>query len=473
MKLYNGLINLEKLKKMTNKNVELMRGEPEIAVRKLAIPIMISMILTASYNIVDGIWVAGLGQAAIAGIGFVTPIFMILNGISVGLGNGATSSISRAVGSKNHEKANKSASHSLLIFLISSIILTVILLIIQEPLLKIYGASDQSLIEGIKYGTPLFIGLFAFMFANGGSGILRGEGDMKRAMYAMIVSVLLNFILDPIFIYIFNLGSAGASLATIVSSLGAAIVILYWIIIKKDTYINVNLKEFKFESEIAKDILKVGIPSSLDMFVMSIAMSFYLKFISTCGGEYGIAAFTSGQRLYLFGIMPLTAVASAVAAVSGSAYGARNWEYLSRTHNYGTKFAMMISVLIVIILVIFAPQLSLIFAYTPETASLIPEITNFLRIASFGLLLVGIGMPSNFLYQGIGRGTTSLAWTIIRELILTVSFTYIFGILLNWGLTGIWLGLAVGRIIASILNYGYAKYTIKKLKENFKKNKIE
>ena len=108
MKLYNGLINLEKLKKMTNKNVELMRGEPEIAVRKLAIPIMISMILTASYNIVDGIWVAGLGQAAIAGIGFVTPIFMILNGISVGLGNGATSSISRAVGSKNHEKANKS-----------------------------------------------------------------------------------------------------------------------------------------------------------------------------------------------------------------------------------------------------------------------------------------------------------------------------------------------------------------------------
>ena len=81
---------------IANKNVELMRGKPEIAVRKLAIPIMISMLLTASYNIVDGIWIAGLGQTAIAGIGFVTPIFMILNGVSVGLGNGATSSISRA-----------------------------------------------------------------------------------------------------------------------------------------------------------------------------------------------------------------------------------------------------------------------------------------------------------------------------------------------------------------------------------------
>ena len=441
-----------------------MRGEPEIAVRKLAIPIMISMLLTASYNIVDGIWVAGLGQAAIAGIGFVTPIFMVLNGFSVGLGNGATSSISRSVGAKNRERASKAAAHSLLIFLVASIVLTVTLLIIQESLLKTYGASGQSLTEAIKYGTPLFLGLFAFMFANGGSGILRGEGDMKRAMYAMIVSVALNFILDPIFIYVLNLGSAGASLATIVSSLGAAIVIIYWILIKKDTYVNVTFKGFKFDSEIARDILKVGIPASLDMFVMSIAMSFYLMFISSVGGEYGIAAFTSGQRLYLFGIMPLTAIASAVAAVSGSAFGARNWDYLSRTHTYGTKFAMMVSVVILIILVIFAPQLSMIFAYTPETAPLIPEITNFLRIASFGLLLVGIGMPSSFFYQGIGRGTTSLAWTIIRELILTVGFTYLFGIVLNWGLTGIWVGLAIGRIIASILNFTYARYTIRKLK---------
>ncbi len=450
---------------MANENVELMRGEPEIAIRKLAIPIMISMLLTASYNIVDGIWVAGLGQAAIAGIGFVTPIFMILNGFSVGLGNGATSSISRAVGARNHEGASKSATHSLLIFLVASILLTLIFLIIQEPLLIAYGASGQSLAEGIKYGTPLFMWLFAFMFANGGSGILRGEGDMKRAMYAIIVSVILNFILDPIFIYVLNLGSAGASLATIMSSIGSAIVIMYWILIKKDTYVDVTFKGFKFESHIARDILKVGIPSSLDMLMMSIAMSFYLIFISSVGGEYGIAAFTSGQRLYLFGIMPLTAVGSAVAAVSGSSYGANNWEYLSRTHTYGTKFAMIIAIAILLILVIFAPQLSMIFAYTPETAPLIPEITNFLRIASFGLLLVGIGMPSSFMYQGIGRGTTSLVWTIIRELIFTVSFTYIFGIMLNLGFTGIWVGLAIGRILASILNFIYAKYTLRELKK--------
>jgi putative MATE family efflux protein len=452
---------------MANSNVELMRGEPEIAIRKLALPIMFSMILTASYNIVDGIWVAGLGQAAIAGIGFVTPIFMVLNGFSIGLGNGATSSISRAIGAKDHERANKSATHSLLIFLIASIVLSLVLMIIQEPLLRTYGASGQSLVEGIKYGTPLFLGLFGFMFANGGSGILRGEGDMKRAMYAIIVSVILNVILDPLFIYVLNLGSAGASLATIVSSIGSAIVIMYWILIKKDTYVHVTLKNFKFDSEIAFDILKVGIPASLDMFMMSLAMSLYLIFISSISGEFGIAAFTSGQRLYLFAIMPLTAIGSAVAAVSGSAYGARNADYLSRTHTYGTKFAMMIGVVMTFILVIFAPQLATIFAYTPETSVLVPEITRFLQIASFGLLLVGIGMPSSFLYQGIGRGTTSLAWTIIREVIFTVSCTYIFGIALDWGLLGIWIGLAVGRIMASILNFTYAKYTLKKISQEF------
>jgi len=450
---------------MSNENVELMRGDPKIAVRKLALPIMISMLLTASYNIIDGIWVAGLGQAAIAGIGFVTPIFMILNGVSVGLGSGATSSISRFVGAKNHEKANLSAEHSLLIFLVASILLSAILLILQEPLLKAYGATGQSLTEAIKYGTPLFAGLIGFMFANGASGILRGEGDMKRAMYAVIVSVILNVILDPIFIYVMQLGSAGASLATIVSSIISAIVILYWILIKKDTYVNVNLHEFKYDSKIAKDILKVGIPASLDMFVMSIAMSMYLVFISSISGEFGIAAFTSGQRLYMFAIMPLTAIASAVAAVTGSSYGAKNGENLSITHVYGAKFGVLFGTAVTLILIGFAPQLSTLFAYTPETAVLIPEITRFLQIACLSLPFTGAGMVSSFFYQGIGKGTISLAWTIIREVVCTVSFTYIFGITLGYGLMGIWAGLALGRIISSVLNFIFARYTIKVIRK--------
>lgn len=450
---------------MVNKNVELMTGKPETAVRKLAIPIMISMIITTLYNIIDGVWVAGLGQDAIAGIGFVMPIFLILNGASVGLGNGATSSISRFVGAKDKNNANKSAEHSILIFIIASVILTITLLVVQEPLLKLYGASGQSLVEGIKYGTPLFLGLFGFMLSNGATGILRGEGDMKRAMYAMIFGVILNAIFDPVFIYVFAWGSAGAALATVFSSILTAALILYWILIKRDTYIDVHFKEFKFDSKITKTILEVGIPGSLDMFVMSIAVSMYLVFISTVGGDYGIAVFTSGQRLYLLGIMPLSAIGAAIVAVVGSAYGAKNGEYISRAHKYGVKFALTLGVVITLCLMVFSNQLAYIFAYTPETSNLIPGIASFLQIATLGLAFVGIGMPSTFLYQGLGKGTTSLFWTSVREIIFAVPLTYLFGIVLNWGLIGIWVGLAAGRTIASFLNYAFARYTIHKIRK--------
>ncbi|WP_432645459.1 MATE family efflux transporter [Methanobrevibacter sp.] len=452
---------------MTNKNVTLMRGEPEIAVKKLAIPIMISMILTALYNIIDGIWVAGLGQTAIAGIGFVTPIFMVLNGASVGLGNGATSSISRFIGAKNHEMANESAKHSLFIFLISSVILTVIFLIIQKPLLASYGANGQTLNEAMSYATPLFLGLIAFMFSNGCSGILRGEGDMKRAMYVIIATVILNAILDPLFIYTLGLGSAGASLATIVSSAISALIMLYWILIKKDTYVKVNLKNTKFDSNLTKDILKVGIPSALDMLIMAIAMSIYLIIISQIGGDYGIATFTSGQRLYLFAIMPLTAIGSAVLTVSGTAFGAKNGDYLSRTHKYGAKFGLILGTAITLILVIFSNQLATIFAYTPETASLIPGIASYLQIACLSLIATGIGMPSSFFYQGIGKGLYSLMFTVLREIIFVIILIYLFVYVLNFGLIGIWMGLCIGRAIPSVLNYIFARYEIRRQRKEF------
>ena len=452
---------------MANKNVELMRGEPERAVKKLAIPIMISMILTALYNIVDGIWVAGLGPTAIAGIGFVTPIFMVLNGASVGLGNGATSSISRFIGAKNHEKADASATHALFIFFIASIILTIIFIIIQKPLLESYGAAGQTLNEAVAYATPLFLGLIAFMFSNGCSGILRGEGDMKRAMYVVVATVILNASLDPIFIYVMGFGSAGASLATIVSSIIAAFIMLYWILIKKDTYVNVSLKNFKFDAKLTKDILKVGIPSSLDMLIMAIAMSIYLILISQVGGDYGIATFTTGQRLYLFAIMHLTAIGSAVIAVSGSAYGARNGDYLSRAHKYGVKLGLALGTVITLVLVIFATPLATIFAYTPETAALVPGIAEYLQLVCPTLILTGIGIPSSFFYQGIGKGNYSLMFTILREIIFVVPLMYFLVFEFNLGLVGVWLGLCIGRSVASVLNYAFARYEVKRTRERF------
>ena len=238
--------------------------------------------------------------------------------------------------------------------------------------------------------------------------------------------------------------------------------ILYWILIKKDTYVHVTLKGFEFDKKMARDILKVGIPSSLDMMLMAIAMSIYLLMISQVGGDYAIATFSSGQRLFLFAIMPLTAIGSAVVAVSGSNYGAKNGEYLSRTHQYGSKLGIALGFVISTLIVIFATPLATIFAYTPETANLIPGIAEYLQIVCPCLTFIGIGIASSFFYQGIGKGTYSLFFTLLREILLAAPLAYFLGITLNWGIIGIWIALSVGKGLASIINYIFARYEIKR-----------
>ena len=453
---------------MANSNIDLMRGEPENAVKKLAIPVMISMLLTASYNIIDGIWVVGLGQSAIAAIGFVTPVYMILNGVSNGIGSGAASSIARNVGARDHDKVDKTAAHSLFLILITSVILTVIILLIQEPVFILYGAKGATLTEALNYSTPLFLGLAGVMFSNGCSGILRGEGDMKRAMYAVIVSVVFNAFLDPFLIYYLNLGVTGAALATILSSLISACVILYWILIKKDTYAQIRFKDFKIETDIVKDILRVGIPSSFEMVVIYVAMSIHVIIIAMVAGDFGVASFTSGHKFYSLAILPFTAIGSAIVAVVGSAYGAKNADYISRAHLYGCKMGVIFGIVITVILVVFSNQLAVVFAYTPETRNLIPGIALYLQVACLCLPFTGVGMSSSFFYQGIGRGIISLFFSILKELIFIVPLIYLFGVVMNWGLLGVWIGMAGGRALACTINFFVARYTISVITEKFK-----
>lgn len=165
--------------------------------------------------------------------------------------------------------------------------------------------------------------------------------------------------------------------------------------------------------------------------------------------------------------MPLTAIGSAVVAVCGSAYGAKNGDYLSRAHQYGSKFGLVLGTIVTLILVIFATPLATIFAYTPETANLIPGIVEYLWYCCPSLIFIGIGIPSSFFYQGIGKGTYSLIFTTLREIIISVPLTYLFALTFGLGPFGIWIGLGIGKSIASILNYLYARYEIKRIRAKF------
>lgn len=449
---------------MTNKNIELIRGEPEKAILKFAIPIIITMLITSLYNIIDAFWITRISSESIAGLGFVTPLFLILNGISVGLGTGATSAISRFIGAKDKLNSDNAATTSIIIFLITSICLTIIFILFLKPILILLGAKGNTLNEALLYGYPLFLGLFTFIMTNGLIGILRGEGNIKLTMYVSLIGVFLNIIFDPIFIYLLKYNTSGAAIATILSNFICLLIFLYILFIKKNSYVNINLKSFTPNKEIIKIILSVGIPGSLNTVVIAIATSLYLICIVTVGGHEGVAAFTVGQRIYLIGIMVLSAIGSATVIVIASNFGAKNNDYIKRAHLYSCKISILIGIAIMLILIIFANPIGLLFSHTKNSESLLPLIVLFLQISALSLPFTGIGIPSNFLYQGLGNGLLSLLWIFIREIVFVVILIYLFGIVLNWGLIGIWIGLSLGRIIANILNYIFAHFTIKNLK---------
>ena len=170
------------------------------------------------------------------------------------------------------------------------------LLILSD--LTMYRIDADAVNQGLEYGILLFSNLYSFVFLGVLTGILRGEGETKKPMIASSTGLILNAILDPFFIYVLNMGVMGAALSTVLTSILSLLILSYWVFVKKTTYLQFSLKSFKFDLSIIKKILSVGIPASIELFIMSIATTLYLMFKSSISGNYGIAVFTAGNWIY-------------------------------------------------------------------------------------------------------------------------------------------------------------------------------
>jgi putative MATE family efflux protein len=444
--------------------VKTLLGDPKKAVLKLSGPMIIAMLVQALYNIVDGIWVAGLGSDALAAIGLFFPLFMIILSLAIGIGIGGSSAISRKIGAKDKMMANSSAVHTLLIGFIIGILLSCFIFPFLKEIFTSIGAKGKVLQLVISYGQVLVGGAVILIFSNIASGILRGEGDTKRAMYAMVLGSGLNIFLDPIFIYKFKMGVVGAAWATLTSILITSLLMTYWLFIKRDTYIDIRFNLFKFNSGIVKEILRVGIPSSFAQLSMSITMIVLNIIIIIAGGTDGIAVFTSAWRIIMLGIVPLLGIAIGVTAVTGAAYGAKDINKLKTGYFYSIKFGFIIELGIVILVIILAPQLSYLFTYSKAAAHISSDLIEAFRSLVWFLPAVPFGMLTSSMFQGIGHGEKALAVTFLRTIIMQVFFSYLFGILLNFRLGGVWWGIVLGNVTAATIGFIWGKFTIKKLK---------
>ncbi len=448
------------------KRISLITGDPKKAIRSLAVPMIISMLLMMAYNLADSIWVAGLGPNALAALGFITPVFMIVVGLGNGLGAGATSLIARCIGAKNKKGADNAAIHSVILTLIVSVILTVFT-VAYLPNILMYMGAGESLGLAVQYGQIVFGGLISLIFSAVASGILRAEGDVNRAMYAMAATAILNIVLDPIFIYSLGMGVAGAAWATVLSSTVASGLILYWLLVKRDTYVSFSLSDFKPKFNVVKDILSVGMPASAEFLIMSVLGIILNIILVTTGGTDAVAVYTAGWRIVMIAMIPAIGIGTAAITVAGAAYGAKKYENLSTALNYSVKLAVMIAIVTSAFTYLFAYNISSIFAYSPQSAFLAPSIAAFLQVMCLFYIIVPLGITASSIFQAMGKGMTSLILTIIREVAFISVFAYLFAFVLGIGEHGVWWGIVVGGACGCTLAYFWARTYINRLKKNY------
>ena len=455
------------MKNEKNSNIELLLGDYKVAIRKLAWPMMVSMFLIMAYNLADSIWVAGLGSDSLAAIGFITPLFMILVGLGNGIGAGANSLIARFIGAKNVKQANNTALHSLVLTVIISLLGSVLMYFLLPLILQVMGAGS-SLQLALEYGGVLFTFMIIFIYSNVATAILRSEGDVKRAMYVMAITAIFNIVLDPVFIYILDMKVMGAAWATILSGLISCLVLFYWLHYKKDTFLNLNRDQFQFDKSIISGMLNVAVPSTAENLIFSalgIIENYLLVLVS---GTIAVATYTAGMRLIQLSMIPLIGFGTALLTVAGASYGARNYKKLQDSFNYTLKLGLLVSTAMAIIFYFFAPQISMIFAYS-SSAELAPRIAELIQIMIIFIYAVCLGMVSAMLFQGVGKGTTSLVLTFIRALLLEVVFSYLFGVVFAMGEQGVYYGVVLGGFIGGLISFIWANLYLRRLRGNYHK----
>ena len=450
-----------------DQRISIITGDPKKAIRMLSVPMIISMLLIMAYNLADSIWVAGLGPNALAALGFVTPLFMIVMGLGNGLGAGAASLISRCIGADNKKGADNAAIHSIILTMVISIALTAVILIFLPGILVAMGAGE-TLDLALQYGYVVFGGLIFLIFSSVASGILRAEGDAKRPMYAMAATAILNIIIDPIFIYYLGWGVSGAAWATVLSSGVSCIFMIYWLLLKRDTYVSFSREDFKASWKVVKDILAVGLPASAESFVMSILGIVLNLVLVITGGAEAVAIYTAGWRVVMMAMIPPIGIGTAAITVSGVAYGSRKYENLTKTLHYSAKLGVGVALVTGAITYIFAPNIANIFAYSSQSAFMAPSIAAFLQVMCLFYLTVPLGITASSVFQGMGKGITSLILTVLREVVFISFFAYLFAFVLDMGSQGVWWAIVVGGGLGCIVAYLWANYYIKGLKKNYK-----
>jgi putative MATE family efflux protein len=442
--------------------VRMLLGDPKKAIMQLSLPMIVAMSVQTIYNFVDAIWVSGLGPDALSAVGFYFPFFFMVIALSTGLGVGGAAAISRRIGARDKPGADNVAAHTMVIMFLVSIAVTIPFFLLIDSIFARMGAA-QVRPMATSYARIMFMGTIIVFFAQVASALLRAEGDVRRAMYAMMAGAGLNILLDPVFIYTLRMGVAGAAWASIISMSVSSFVLFYWVCIKQDTYITIRLKEFHFNRDILYDIFRVGVPASMMQITMSLAIFVLSLIVVRVGGTDGVAVFTTGWRVTMFASLPLLGMATAVTSVTGAAFGAREFLKLDTAYMYAIKIGIFIEIAVAMVTFLFAAQITSLFTMSQEATRIAHDLVVFVRTMWIYYPTAALGILSSAMFQGMGKGIYSLSITIVRTIVLVAPISYLLAISLNLSLPGVWWGIVAGNTIGAAIAFSWARHTIRGL----------
>lgn len=480
------------MEKNNQKNIEIFENAPvPSAVMKMAVPTVLSMIVTVLYNMVDAFFVGLTKDASkFAAVNIATPVFLFFMAAGNIYGMGGSSFLSRALGEKKFQKVKNISSFSFYAGLLTGIAGGIIMLTFMNPILNAIGTTETTFQYTKDYLSVISFGGPFVVLANAFTNIIRGEGESKKSMQGMMIGTVVNIILDPIFILdelfgikLLGMGVKGAALATVI---GNAVTISMYVIhiLSKHSILSINIKDFKAKDGIMKQVLIIGLPASLTNILMSMSniltnkllSGYYFQEVTSPSLLPFITNFSNGVPVFadvptagmgvamkanMLTIFVQLGIGMGISPLIGYNYGSRNFKRLKSILKFAIFLNILAGTLLTSVYFIFTKPIISIFSRDAAVVAL-GEI--MLRALMVSTPVIGILFALNFAFQAMGKGIQSLILAVSRQGLIFFPLILILNRIT--GLYGIIYAQPVADIVSIIMAIIMFSKTAKELKTN-------
>lgn len=430
---------------------------------KFSIPAIVGMLVNALYNTIDRIYIGRkVGELGIAGITIGFPIMIILMAFGMLIGIGSTSLISIKLGEDKKEEAEKILGNGTFLLILIALIVSILGLIFLNPLLRLFGASETILPYSRAYLQIILAGAVFQTIGFGMNNFIRAEGNPKTAMFTMLIGAILNIILDPIFIFIFDMGIRGAAIATILSQAIAAIWVLSYFFGGRST-LDIHISNFKLQLSVVGKILAIGSAP----FLMQVAASGITALLNNnllaYGGDTAIAAFGIINSVTMFILMPIFGINQGAQPIIGYNYGAKQYDRVKSALKLAIIAATSITVTGFAVTRLFPENIIKLFG--KGDIELINMATDGITIFLFMLPIIGFQIVSSNYFQAVGKPKHAMLLSLSRQVLFLIPSILILPKF--FGLKGVWLAAPVSDSLSSMVTGIWILLEVRKLNNDY------